>query len=30
MSNRTPRKKEIERDIKYFLELVEIFDIHYH
>lgn len=27
MSNRTPRKKEIERGIKYFLELVDIFDI---
>lgn len=27
MSNRTPRKKEIEKGIKYFLELVEIFDI---
>lgn len=26
-SNRTPRKKEIERGIKYFLELVDIFDI---
>lgn len=25
MSNRTPRKKEIEKGIKYFLELVEIF-----
>lgn len=29
MSNRTPRKKEIERGIKYFLELVDIFDIQY-
>ena len=27
MSNRTPRKKEIERGIKYFLDLVDIFDI---
>ena len=27
MSNRTPRKKEIERGIKYFLELVDIFEI---
>lgn len=27
MSNRPPRKKEIERGIKYFLELVDIFDI---
>lgn len=27
MSNKTPRKKEIERGIKHFLELVEIFDI---
>lgn len=27
MSNRTPKKKEIERGIKYFLELVDIFDI---
>lgn len=27
MSNRTPRKKEIERGIKYFLELVDIFNI---
>lgn len=26
-SNRTPRKKEIERGIKYFLELVDIFEI---
>lgn len=26
-SNRTPKKKEIERGIKYFLELVDIFDI---
>lgn len=25
MSNRTPRKKEIERGIKYFLELVDLF-----
>jgi len=29
MSNRTPKKKEIERGIKYFLELVDIFDIQY-
>lgn len=29
MSNRTPRKKEIERGGEYFFELVEIFDIHY-
>lgn len=29
MSNRTPRKKEIERGIKYFRELVDIFDIQY-
>ena len=28
-SNRTPQKKEIERGIKYFLELVDIFDIQY-
>lgn len=27
MSNRTPRKKEIERGIRYFLELVDIFDV---
>lgn len=27
MSNRTPRKKEIEIGIKYFLELVDIFEI---
>lgn len=27
MSNRTPRKKEIEKGIKYFLELVDIFEI---
>lgn len=27
MSNRTPRKEEIERGIKYFLELVDIFEI---
>lgn len=27
MNNRTPRKKDIDRGIKYFLELVEIFDI---
>lgn len=27
MSNRTPRKKEIERGIKSFFELVDIFDI---
>lgn len=29
MNNRTPRKKEIERGIKYFLELVDLFDIQY-
>lgn len=29
MSNRTPKKKEIERGIKYFLGLVDIFDIQY-
>lgn len=27
LNNRTPRKKDIDRGIKYFLELVEIFDI---
>lgn len=27
MSNRTPRKKEIEKGLKYFFELVDIFDI---
>lgn len=29
MSNRTPRKKEIEKGLKYFFELVDIFDIQY-
>ncbi len=29
MSNRTPRKKEIDRGIKYLLDLVDIFDIQY-
>lgn len=27
MSNRTPKKKEIERGVNYFLELLDIFDI---